>query len=93
MIEHFQNLRNNLTDLIERIRNKLPEKDINEALDLVERNEFGVGFELICTQLFEYDAKISAGIYLKIENLGRSMNLDESVWQMLKNQIGKVKSK
>ena len=85
MIEHYQKLRINLIDLIEQVRNVLPEKDVSEALDLAEHDEFGVSFELICTQLFEYDVKVSADVYRKLEALGKSMNIDESVWQILKN--------
>lgn len=73
-----------MIDLIEQMRSILPEKDVSEALDLTEHNEFGISFELICTQLSEYDLKISADIYQKIEKIGRSMKLDESIWQMLK---------
>ena len=67
------------------MRNVLPEKDVSEALEFIEYNEFGISFELICAQLFEYDVKVSADVYRKIEEIGQSMNLDESVWQMLKN--------
>lgn len=85
MIEHYKKLRIALLDLIEQIRDELPEEDVKEALDFVEHNEFGVSFELICAQLFEYDIKVSADIYRKIEEIGRSMTFDDSVWQMLKN--------
>lgn len=81
----YRKLKNNLTDLIEQFRDKLSENDVNEALNLIENNEFGVSFELICTQLFEYDIKVSANIYQKVEEIGQSMNLNESIWQMLKN--------
>lgn len=82
---HFQSLRTNLLELIELIKNDLPAKDIKEALEFVEYNEFGCSFELICTQLFEYDAKLSDDIYNKIESIGQSMNLNEKVWKILKN--------
>jgi hypothetical protein len=88
MIKHFlksRNLRIALTELVEQVRDKLPEKDTSAALELVEYDEFEVSFELICTQLFEYDIKVSAAVYQKIEELGRLMKLDESEWQMLKN--------
>lgn len=84
MIRDFlrsRNLRIALTALIEQVRDKLSEKDTSAALELVEHDEFEVSFDLICTQLFEYDIKVSADI----EELGRLMKLDESEWQMLKN--------
>ena len=74
-------------DLIEQVRSILPEKDVSEALDLVKYNEFGVSFELICTQLFEYNVEVSSDVYQKIDSVGRSMNLDERIWKVLASDL------
>jgi hypothetical protein len=63
------------------------DQNINDAIDLLEHDEWGESFLLICTQLYEYDVSISRSTYDSIREIGLSMKLDESNWQMLEELI------
>ncbi len=78
-------LKLNLQRLIADVSGFIPGKDVSEADLLTEHGEYGPAFELICEQLYEYLAgeQISEGLYSQIEELGRSMGVDESSWSFL----------
>lgn len=76
-----------MLSLLEDLKNLLSQKVIEDAREMVKYNEYGVGFEIVCTQLFEYDIKISSEIYEKLEALGKSMKLKEETWNYLRALI------
>jgi hypothetical protein len=84
---HWQNLEKSMSGLIDEVKDLLPQTDIENAREMIEHNEFGCGFEIICEQLFEYDIKISPDIYQKIVEIGQSMKMTEDKWIFLKKLI------
>jgi hypothetical protein len=36
---------------------------VTQAIELVEHDEFGEALDLICTQLYEFDAPVSKSLY------------------------------
>lgn len=76
-----------MLNLIDSVKTLLPESDIENAIEMVEHNEFGIGFEIICEQLFEYGVKISPDIYQKIVELGQKMEMPSERWNFLKELI------
>ncbi|HRD56152.1 MAG TPA: MafI family immunity protein [Parachlamydiaceae bacterium] len=76
-----------LNELINEANTKLPIDDIKNILEFIENNEFGIAFETFCTQLYEYDIKISSEFYEKIVFLGQSINIEPSLWLPLKELI------
>ena len=87
MLSHFSKLRKSKLSLIDDVKDLLPQTDINNAREMVEYNEFGVGFEIICEQLFENDIKISSNIYEKIVAIGKSMEMKETSWNFLETLL------
>ena len=87
LILHWQKLEKAMLGLVDGVKNLLPQNDIENALEMIEHNEFGIGFEIICEQLFEHDAKIPPDIYKKIAAIGRSMKLAETKWIFLEKLI------
>ena len=85
MIFHYQKIEKLMRELIDSIKFLLPQSDVDNATEMIEHNEFGVGFNIICEQLYEHDIKISDEIYQKIIELGRKMELPDSEWILLKD--------
>lgn len=76
-----------MLDLIDSIKTILPHSDVENAVEMVEYNEFGVGFEIICQQLFENDVKITSDIYEKISDIGQKMEISDESWIFLSDLV------
>ena len=63
--------------LNERLRHAvgLPEADIDSIGVLIDAGEWKVALELLCTQLYEYDVKVSGGERRQLEALGAELNV------------------
>jgi len=62
----------------------LSNKDFNDVNELLDHNEWGIAFELLCSALFQDKIQISQEAYEKIENAGKVMELDYSLWEVLR---------
>jgi hypothetical protein len=85
MIFHYQKLKKLLLELIDSVKSLLPQSDIDNATEMIEHNEFGIGFNIICEQLFEHDIEISEEDYQKIVEIGQKIELPDSKWIFLKS--------
>ncbi|MBS0655628.1 MAG: MafI family immunity protein [Verrucomicrobia bacterium] len=65
----------------------LLKNDVKTIIELIEHNECGVAYEILCTQLYEYDVQISSNFYEKIFSLGKAMEMQPSYWLPLKELI------
>lgn len=65
----------------------LGEYDLNNATDLLTHNEFGLCFDSIITQMYEYDIKIDNGFYESIAKIGARMNLPQESYSFMKELI------
>ena len=73
--------------VLEEVRSSLPEKNAQDASELLEHAEWGEALSLICTQLYEYDVAISGRTYDQIEWLGQQMGMETKEWAMLKGLV------
>lgn len=69
--------------IIDAVKDKLPEQDIQGAYELVEYNEWGEAFFAICSQLYEYDVSVSVEIFELITFVGNRMKMDSKLWDVL----------
>ncbi len=69
------------------VADQLPANDVQSIRELVQSRELGISFENLCNQIYEYDIKISKGVFDKISSLGNAMNLDQSAWNFLAQLI------
>jgi hypothetical protein len=76
-----------LNILLNGVKNKLPQNDVKNILEFIDNNEFGLAFETLCTQLYEYNIQISSEFYEKISSCGKSINIPSSIWLSLKELI------
>ena len=72
-----------LLSILHIVAHDLPEGDVLSINELIRAREWGVGFENLCTQLYEYDVNIPRKLFDRIEKLGRIMELEDSIWRDL----------
>lgn len=80
-------LEEKILSLAEETKEFLPPQDLQNIRDDIEYNEFGLAFEILCIQLYEYEAPISLEIYTRLENLGKDIGIDEKIWSPLKDLL------
>jgi len=76
-----------LTQLLNEVKKSLPPDDIKKIVEFIENNEFGLAYETLCTQLYEYNIQISCEFYEKISFCGKSIKIQPSMWMPLKELI------
>lgn len=62
---------------------KLPAADIENIIEFTAHNEYGLAYETLCTQLYEYSVPISSAYYEKLSSIGMLMEIDSSMWLSL----------
>jgi hypothetical protein len=60
----------------------LPQQDRDNVASFIEAGEFGVAFETLCTQMYEYDASPSPDALAQLAALGRRLKLEPGVWEI-----------
>jgi len=81
-------LNNALTRLIEiSMALGLNDTDLNNSREYLIHNEYGLCFDTLITQLYEYDIEISIEFYELIGRIGELLNLEESFYSFMKELI------
>ncbi|MFG1912405.1 MafI family immunity protein [Kribbella sp. NPDC048928] len=57
---------------------------VEDILDYVDHNEAGMAFEMLCSQLDEYDVELSSHLVERIAELGSVMSLPARKWKVLR---------
>jgi hypothetical protein len=65
----------------------LDEYDLKNAEDFLKHNEFGLCFETILTQMYEYEIKIDEDFYELIAKIGKQMNFKQVNYSFMKELI------
>lgn len=76
-----------LLAIVNILNSKLPKNDISNIRELVQAREWGIGFENLCTQIFEYDIRIDKIIYDQIKAVGIFLELPKETWEILQKLI------
>ncbi len=58
--------------------------DINEIIEFLEHDEWGVAFEILCTVIEQENIIITIYQYQEIEDIGNKMNMDSNLWNEIK---------
>ncbi|WP_431610888.1 MafI family immunity protein [Chryseobacterium sp. 'Rf worker isolate 10'] len=61
--------------------------DLNSAREYVVHNEYGLSFDTLITQLYEYDIEINIEFYELLVQIGKMLNLDENSYSFMKELI------
>jgi hypothetical protein len=62
-------------EILQELEQKLNEEDVLRAREYLSYNENGVAFELICTQIIEYELKVSRNVFDKLNWIAKEMRL------------------
>lgn len=65
----------------------LKDKDVNNARDLLDHEEFELCLDMVITQMYEYDIEINADFYKLIDEIGFKMNIPEEKYSFMKELI------
>jgi hypothetical protein len=77
----------NIQQVLAATRDRLPAENVSDAEELLEHGEWGQAFDLVCTQLYEYEVRISEALYRIVEEAGIAMDLDDGQWSYLKELV------
>ena len=66
---------------------RLPSAVLEDALDYLRANEFGLALYVLCEQLIEYDVKITASEYSRVRSLAGFMYPDSLSLPRLVEQV------
>lgn len=69
-----------LNNLLKEVEKELPQEDVENIKDYITHNEWGLAYETLCTQLYEYNIRISPNFYEKMVLFGSSIKIDPSYW-------------
>ena len=76
-----------LTALADSFAGRLPDSIIEDVKEYVDFREWGVAFNLLCEQLYEFDIAISESEWEQIENIGKALKLEDYSWIELKELL------
>ncbi|PIE24620.1 MAG: hypothetical protein CSA62_01970 [Planctomycetota bacterium] len=76
-----------ISDLLDELSVRLSEEEVDEIRELVEKDEEDAALESLCEELYENDVRISADVFETIEDIGKEMALDSSIWAKLQDLI------
>lgn len=65
----------------------LEQVDLNNAKELLENHEYGLAYDTIITQLYEYEIEIDQEFYVLIEKIGKKMNMLDSQYSYMKELV------
>jgi hypothetical protein len=76
-----------LYELLNEKANQLPIEDARTISELIDYDEWGVAYEMLCTQLCEYDIPITLEYYGKMKKIANIMEIDSAYWMSLKRLV------
>jgi len=76
-----------LVRIVGLFREKLPNDQIQDMMDLAKAGEPGIAFENLCIQLHEYDVPIDKKTLESLREIGGSMNIDTRYCERLASPV------
>ena len=81
----MMNLEKGVTNLINAAKLLgLREADVKNAIKLVDHREYGLAFDVVVTQLYEYEIGIDPEFYNLVMKLANMMNIPEDEYSFMK---------
>lgn len=77
----------NIRDLLAQKGESLPSENSIDVLELLEHGEWGEAFDLMCTQLYEYDVELTEAQYLLVQETGDAMGVNATQWAYLRELV------
>ncbi len=77
-------IENNLRNLLNEVNDKLFENDIKNIAEFIDNQEWGLAYELFCTQIYEYNIPITEDFYTRISRIGKLIDVSPNTWTPLR---------
>lgn len=81
--------KNMVADIVEKATDHLEDRDVLNAKDMLDHNEWGIAFDIVCQQIYEHGSAISDDFYNQIEDAGHAMKMEPDNWEFLRELIQK----
>lgn len=65
----------------------LPQRDLDSANDFLINHEYGLCYDTVITQLYEYDIEIDNKIYSLISKIAKDLSLSEDDYLFMKDLV------
>lgn len=65
----------------------LGEVDLNASKELLDNREYGLAFDTIITQLYEYEIGFNSEFYTLVEEIANEMNMSETEYSFLRELV------
>lgn len=65
----------------------LPQRDLDNANDFLINREYGLCYDTVITQLYEYDIEIDNKIYSLISKIAKDLSLSENDYLFMKDLV------
>ncbi len=76
-----------LSDLINNFDQLIPSEQLQEMKDLNSSGEPGIAYENLCTQIFEFDIKVSETRFSQIRQIGLAIGLAPKYWERIRPEF------
>lgn len=77
----MKNIEEEFLFLLKKLSGKISQSDVENVTELIEHQECGVALEILCSQLFENEAKINHEEFNAIRELSELLEVDISTYQ------------
>lgn len=69
------NYEKEIINITNKYTGQLPQSDIDSIVSLAKHGEKGVALENLCTQIFEYELKVSESDFIKLKQIADDIDL------------------
>ncbi len=76
-----------LFELLNKVTKVLPMENVENITEFIDKREWGLAYETLCIQLYEYNIPITIKFYEAISSLGKSIGIPSSIWLPLRDLI------
>ena len=76
-----------LENIVDELQDKILKEDLDQAVEFLDHDEWGLAFEFICDLIYGYKIPISQERYNKIESMGKLMKINDDYWLLLQDLI------
>ncbi len=80
-------VREQIVNVLADLKQFLRPEDHQNAIDMLHGGEYELAFDVICTQIHEYDIRIPRTAYEQLVKIGLHMNLPPRTWEILLTQL------
>ena len=78
---------NSINEVLPLVKSRSMSAELHKRIigvkDLLEANEYGIAFEVLCENLYEFSCPISYIAHKKIEAIGIELKADKDLWLRL----------